>query len=173
MSPILTVSGPQASPQLANTIAPYPYAPTVTTIMPGGGTPPAGAGDVQRQFEDILALVLARSRGEAEDADVERALSAVVPTAASPGGAADVDAAAATPPAARRPAGGGIVPDVGEYDDGDGGGVDRDVAAGGPSRGIAAAKGRATARKPARDTQHDPARAKLLDEIPLGKMVSS
>eukprot|EP00581_Thalassiosira_minuscula_P012901 CAMPEP_0183719102 /NCGR_PEP_ID=MMETSP0737-20130205/12178_1 /TAXON_ID=385413 /ORGANISM="Thalassiosira miniscula, Strain CCMP1093" /LENGTH=580 /DNA_ID=CAMNT_0025948803 /DNA_START=27 /DNA_END=1769 /DNA_ORIENTATION=- len=146
--------------------------------MTGGETP--DGSKVQGQFEDLLSLVLARSRGEVGNDDVEKALSSIVAgQVPSTSGKDDADTSHSdgTIQSTRRSQRKRkiIIPDNENYDDDS----EDDDAQEEAATKKSSLKHHATKKAPdevaateraIRKKKNDPERLQSLEEIPLGKM---
>ncbi|KAL7527148.1 hypothetical protein ACHAWF_002056 [Thalassiosira exigua] len=136
-----------------------------------GKASPGGDVGVQEPFDDLLSLVMARSRGEVGNEAVENAISSIVAAHApsSVGGKAD----ATVPSSSARANKDAIVPDDGNYDDDS----EDDAEATSSKRGALvtdAAVAPQTAMwhipAPVHVDKNSPERLEALEKIPLGKM---
>ena len=119
------------------------------------GDPPGnGAGD--DKFDELISLVMRRSRGEIGNDDVENAISSIIPSSAAVGKVQKSNEDA-------------IIPDEGNYDDDD----DSDTGQKSPHKKRAPSEIDEEYLPPATDatkTISDSNRNEKLDEIPFGKM---
>lgn len=132
--------------------------------------------DVASQFDDIVSMILARSRGEVENDDIEHALSSIVAAGGGANGRDQEtlvqqkdDSATKQFMELKR---GQIIPDEGNYDDDD----DDDDTKGMPlstTTPLTITKKKKVSCK-VKDSEKlkvsDPKRDQLIEQIPLGKM---
>ena len=136
--------------------------------MAAAGEAPPNNGNVQGQFEDLLSLVLARSRGEVGNDDVENALSSIV-AAHAPSSSSRGEADAGSTAQLNKD---NITPDDGNYDDDSEDDAPwkastlKDSAMKNNSEDTATKKVTVTIRKKKNNSE----RLKSLENIPLGKM---
>ena len=78
---------------------------TDTTAPNNDGDPPPGNGAGDDKFDELISLVMRRSRGEIGNDDVENAISSIIPSSAAVGKVQKNEDA--------------IIPDEGNYDDDD------------------------------------------------------